>query len=168
MSLAKRLKPSILFLFAIALSCNFILPSLSQDWKQEFLDEHNEARHEVGLEPLIWDEEVAAYASSYANQRVSDCAMVHSNGPFGENIAWSSGDMSAEDASEMWIDEKKYYDYNSNTCNDPNGGTCLHYTQVVWRNSLRLGCAKVVCYSGGTFITCNYDPPGNYNGEKPY
>ncbi|KAJ4897799.1 hypothetical protein Rs2_24593 [Raphanus sativus] len=168
MSLVKRLKPSILFLFAIVLSCNFILPSFSQDWKQEFLDEHNEARNEVGLEPFVWDEEVAAYASSYANQRVSDCAMVHSNGPFGENIAWSSGDMSAGDASEMWIDEKKYYDYDSNTCNDPNGGTCLHYTQVVWRNSLRLGCSKVVCHSGGTFIICNYDPPGNYNGEKPY
>lgn len=168
MSLVKRLKPSILFLFAIVLSCNFILPSLSQDWKQEFLDEHNEARNEVGLEPFVWDEEVAAYASSYANQRVGDCAMVHSNGPFGENIAWSSGDMSAGDASEMWIDEKKYYDYDSNTCNDPNGGTCLHYTQVVWRNSLRLGCSKVVCHSGGTFIICNYDPPGNYNGEKPY
>ncbi|ESQ47923.1 hypothetical protein EUTSA_v10022205mg [Eutrema salsugineum] len=162
------LKTNILFLFAIAISYSLTVPSLAEDWKQDFLEAHNEARNEVGLSPLVWDDEVAAYASSYANQRISDCAMVHSNGPFGENIAWSSGDMSAEDASEMWIDEKKYYDYNSNTCNDPNGGTCLHYTQVVWQNTLRLGCAKVVCNSGGTFITCNYDPPGNYIGVKPY
>lgn len=159
----------ILFLFAIVFPYSLIVvPSLAEDWKQEFLVAHNEARHEVGLDPLVWDDEVAAYASSFANQRISDCAMVHSNGPFGENIAWSGGDMSAEDAAEMWIDEKKYYDNNSNTCKDPKDGTCLHYTQVVWNTTVRLGCAKVVCNSGGTFITCNYDPPGNYIGEKPY
>lgn len=162
------LKTKILFLFAITLSYSLIVPSLAEDWKQEFLEAQNEARNEVGVDPLVWDDAVAAYASSYANQRISDCAMVHSNGPFGENIAWGSGDMSAQDAAEMWIDEKKYYDYDSNTCNDPNGGTCLHYTQVVWKNTLRLGCAKVVCNSGGTFITCNYDPPGNYMGQRPY
>lgn len=162
------LKINLLVLFAIALFYSLTIPSWAEDWKQEFLEVQNEARHEVGLDPFVWDDEVAAYAASYANQRLSDCTMVHSNGPFGENIAWSSGEMSAEDAAGMWINEKQYYDYNSNTCNDPNGGTCLHYTQVVWKNSLRLGCAKVVCNSGATFITCNYDPPGNYPGERPY
>ncbi|XP_010489949.1 PREDICTED: pathogenesis-related protein 1A-like [Camelina sativa] len=158
------LKTNILLLFAISL----LYGSLAEDLKQEFLEPQNEARNAVGLDPLVWDDEVAAYAASYANQRISDCALVHSNGPFGENIAMSSGEMSAEDAAGMWINEKQYYDYSSNTCNDPYGGTCLHYTQVVWRNTVRLGCAKVVCNGGGTFITCNYDPPGNYNGETPY
>ena len=90
---------------------------------------------------------------------------MHSGGPFGENIAWGSGDLKGTDAVNMWVDEKPNYDYNSNSC---VGGECLHYTQVVWLNSVGLGCAKVQCNSGGTFIGCNYDPPGNYVGEKPY
>ncbi|KAJ0009824.1 hypothetical protein Pint_34067 [Pistacia integerrima] len=48
------------------------------------------------------------------------------------------------------------------------GKVCGHYTQVVWRNSVRIGCAKVRCNNGGTFIGCNYAPPGNYVGQKPY
>jgi pathogenesis-related protein 1 len=65
----------------------------------------------------------------------------------------------------MWVDEKPNYDYASNSC---VGGECLHYTQVVWRNTLRIGAAKVRCNNGGTIIVMNYDPPGNYVGQKPY
>ncbi|KAJ6759314.1 hypothetical protein OIU74_025899 [Salix koriyanagi] len=46
---------------------------------------------------------------------------------------------------------------------------CGHYTQIVWRETKRIGCARVDCFGGrGVFMTCNYDPPGNYIGEKPY
>ncbi|GLT72516.1 hypothetical protein SLA2020_444430 [Shorea laevis] len=109
---------------------------------------------------------MAAYAQDYANKRIGDCNLVHSGGPYGENLAWSSADLSGTAAVKMWVDEKADYDYNSNSC--AAGKVCGHYTQVVWRNSVRLGCAKVRCNSGGTFIGCNYDPPGNYNGQRPY
>ncbi|KAK7856648.1 basic form of pathogenesis-related protein 1 [Quercus suber] len=65
----------------------------------------------------------------------------------------------------LWVAEKNCYDYNRNTC---VGGQCLHYTQVVWRNSVRLGCARVQCNNGWWFVTCSYDPPGNYDGQRPY
>uniref|UniRef100_A0A6N2LW90 SCP domain-containing protein n=1 Tax=Salix viminalis TaxID=40686 RepID=A0A6N2LW90_SALVM len=67
-----------------------------------------------------------------------------------------SGDLSGSAAVKLWVDEKPKYDYNSNTC---VGGECRHYTQVVWRKSVRLGCAKARCNNGGTIISCNYDPP---------
>ncbi|KAF4378489.1 hypothetical protein G4B88_027549 [Cannabis sativa] len=60
------------------------------------------------------------------------------------------------------------YDYNSNTCLSENPWACLHYTQVVWRDSTRLGCAKVHCNVEGIIVICNYDPPGNYIGQRPY
>ncbi|XWS40349.1 hypothetical protein CRYUN_Cryun18bG0133400 [Craigia yunnanensis] len=85
---------------------------------------------------------------------------------YGENIAWGSDDLSVTDAVKMWVDEKVYYNHHSNTC--AAGQICSHYTQVVWRNSVHVGCAKVRCDSGGTFITCNYDPPGNIIGETPF
>ena len=78
----------------------------------------------------------------------------------------SDDSLNAAEAVKMWVDEEIDYDYNSNTC--APGKECRHYTQVVWRDSVRLGCARVVCNTGGTFITCNYDPPGNFLGQKPY
>ncbi|XP_004289697.1 PREDICTED: pathogenesis-related protein 1A-like [Fragaria vesca subsp. vesca] len=138
----------------------------AQDTPQDYLDAHNAARAAVGVAPLTWDDQVARFAQDYANTHVDDCQLVHSNGQYGENLAMGSGDLSGTDAVNLWIGEKADYDYNSNTC--AAGKVCGHYTQVVWRNSLHVGCAKVRCNSGGTFIGCNYDPPGNWVGEKPY
>ncbi|XP_058751540.1 pathogenesis-related protein 1A-like [Vicia villosa] len=139
----------------------------AQDSSTDYVNAHNAARSQVGVSDIAWDDTVAAFAQNYANQR-KDCQLIHSGGGgrYGENIAVSSGGMSGTDAVKLWVDEKSDYDYDSNTC--AAGKVCGHYTQVVWRNSVRLGCAKVSCDNGGTFITCNYDPPGNYNGEKPY
>ncbi|PON75683.1 Cysteine-rich secretory protein, allergen V5/Tpx-1-related [Parasponia andersonii] len=140
----------------------------AQDSPRDFLEAHNWARAEVGVGPMEWDDSVAAYAQDYANQRSGDCNLIHSEGSYGENLAWSGGDFSAADAVGMWVGEKSLYDYNSNSCLGENPWDCLHYTQVVWRDSTRLGCAKVWCDVGGTFIICNYDPPGNVIGKRPF
>ncbi|CAN8276196.1 unnamed protein product [Cochlearia groenlandica] len=149
----------------------FVVPLKAQDTPQDYLNAHNiaratEPRAAVGVDPLVWDETVAEYARDHASkQQGNDCAMEHSQGgPYGENIAWSSGDMSGVDAVNMWVKEIDDYDYSSNTCTKE----CGHYTQVVWKNTLRVGCAKVTCNNGATFITCNYDPAGNFVGEWPY
>ncbi|XWS52169.1 hypothetical protein CRYUN_Cryun11dG0043900 [Craigia yunnanensis] len=34
---------------------------------------------------------------------------------------------------------------------------CGHYTQIVWKNTRRIGCARVICDNGDVFMTCNYD-----------
>ncbi|XP_062177306.1 pathogenesis-related protein 1-like [Alnus glutinosa] len=139
--------------------------SCAQNTPQDYINAHNTARSQVGVGPITWDANLAAYAQNYANQRKGDCRLVHSGGPYGENLAWSSGDLTGTAAVALWVGEKSNYNYNSNSC---VGGVCGHYTQVVWRNSVRLGCAKVRCNNGGTFIGCNYDPRGNYVGQRPY
>ena len=143
--------------------------AMAQNSPQDFLDAHNAARAQVGagLGPMTWDAKVASFAQNYANQRIGDCNLVHStNRPYGENIAVGSGDFTGRAAVNLWVGEKPFYNYNTNTC--AQGKVCGHYTQVVWRNSVRLGCARVQCNSGSWFITCNYDPPGNFIGQKPY
>ncbi|KAM1794800.1 hypothetical protein ACFX11_035233 [Malus domestica] len=120
----------------------------------------------VGVAPLSWDTNLANYAQRYANSRIGDCNLVHSGGPYSENIAKSTGDLSGTAAVNLFVSEKADYNYNSNTC--AAGKVCGHYTQVVWRSSTRLGCAKVRCNNGGTFIGCNYDPRGNYAGQRTY
>ncbi|PON33642.1 Cysteine-rich secretory protein, allergen V5/Tpx-1-related [Trema orientale] len=142
--------------------------SNAQDAPQDYLNAHNSARAEVGVGELTWDDRLVSYAEHYANQHIDDCELVHSEGPYGENLAWSSAeDVPGVEAVKYWVDEKTDYDYKSNGC--AGGKVCGHYTQVVWRNTVRLGCAMVRCNNNkGTFITCNYDPPGNYYGERPY
>ncbi|KAL4274803.1 hypothetical protein AHAS_Ahas20G0043700 [Arachis hypogaea] len=71
----------------------------AHDSPKDYVDAHNVARSEVGEPSLIWDDSVAAYAQNYANQRRKDCQLIHSHGPYGENLAWSSSnDFSGVDA----------------------------------------------------------------------
>ncbi|KAL4304092.1 hypothetical protein GQ457_10G005280 [Hibiscus cannabinus] len=154
------------FVLLLLLSTAQAAKSLSQ--VNQFMAPQNAARFAVRMRPLVWDAKLARYAKWYANQRRKDCALRHSNGPYGENIFWGSGKgWKPSQAATAWVSEKKWYDYRSNSC--AGGQICGHYTQIVWRRSKRIGCAKVVCDGKrGVFMTCNYDPPGNYIGQKPY
>lgn len=140
---------------------------LAQNSPQDYLDAHNAARSQVRVGNMVWDERVATFARNYVNSRLGDCNLVHStNRPYGENLAKGSGDFTGRRAVDLWVGERSFYNYNSNTC--AAGQQCGHYTQVVWRNSVRLGCARARCNNGWWFISCNYDPPGNYIGQRPY
>ncbi|PKI52644.1 hypothetical protein CRG98_026984 [Punica granatum] len=39
---------------------------------------------------------------------------------------------------------------------------------VVWNMTRHVGCSRIICKNGGTIITCEYSPPGNYVGGGPY
>ncbi|KAL6532818.1 hypothetical protein OROGR_013778 [Orobanche gracilis] len=155
-------------IFCLILTTNAFAPT--KDLPHQFMDKQNEARAVLnqGLQPLVWNNTLAKYAEWYAGQRRGDCALQHSDGPYGENIFWGSGvDWTPDQASSDWVAEKKDYHYWSNSC--AYRKECGHYTQIVWRDTMRIGCARVVCDGDmGVFMTCNYDPPGNYVGEKPY
>ncbi|KAE9595039.1 hypothetical protein Lal_00041183 [Lupinus albus] len=138
---------------------------LSQNTPQDFLEVHNQAREEVGVGPLSWNHTLQAYAQNYANERIQDCNMEHSYGPFGENLAEGYDDMKGSDAVKFWLTEKPDYDYHSNSCVHDE---CGHYTQIVWRDSVHVGCARAKCDNDWVFVICSYFPPGNVEGERPY
>ncbi|XP_044472235.1 pathogenesis-related protein PR-1-like [Mangifera indica] len=138
---------------------------------RKYLAPHNAARAAVRMPLLRWDSRLENYARWSAYQRRYDCALQHSNGSYGENIFWGSGnDWKPAQAVAAWLSEKIWYDYWSNSC--VGGNDCGHYTQIVWGRTSRIGCARVVCVGGqGVFITCNYDPPGTSDtclAEAPY
>ena len=142
---------------------------------------HNEARAAVQsatpLPSLIWSPELAATAAAWVagcRDRDAPIGLVDHNEdrssghPYyvGENIYASSAQPDAQDAVRDWVSEQADYDYASNAC----GGVCGHYTQVVWRDTLEIGCAVGDCPGlqfRGT-IVCDYGPGGNVNGERPY
>ncbi|CAA0809702.1 CAP (Cysteine-rich secretory proteins- Antigen 5-and Pathogenesis-related 1 protein) superfamily protein [Striga hermonthica] len=159
--------------YAITLILLLLLPAATAAYRQrneiqQFTAVQNAARAALGLRPLVWDPKIARYAARYAGLRRANCALVHSNGPYGENIFWGSGDgWTPVQAAAAWVSERHGYRYRSNSC--ANGEECGHYTQIVWRATTRVGCARAVCYGRkGVFMICNYDPPGNYIGERPY
>ncbi|CAI9765746.1 unnamed protein product [Fraxinus pennsylvanica] len=137
----------------------------------QFLYAHNMVRAAKMEAPLVWDNQLEKYAGWWAGQRRSDCRLAHSfpegNFTLGENIYWGGGSTwTPADAVRAWADEEKYYRYKSNSCAERQ--QCGHYTQIVWKNTRRIGCARLVCDTGDAFMTCNYYPPGNYIGERPY
>ncbi|KAK6749992.1 hypothetical protein RB195_002160 [Necator americanus] len=40
--------------------------------------------------------------------------------------------------------------------------------QVLWAETLTVGCAVTHCTKGGTMVVCQYYPPGNYIGSSMY
>nr|POE89008.1 pathogenesis-related protein 1b [Quercus suber] len=65
--------------------------SHAQNSQQDYLNAHNVARAQVGVPNITWDSTVATCAQNYANSRIGDCNLVHSNGSYGENLAKGSG-----------------------------------------------------------------------------
>ncbi|KAI7979322.1 hypothetical protein LOK49_Contig397G00006 [Camellia lanceoleosa] len=45
---------------------------------------------------------------------------------------------------------------------------CGHYTQVVWADTQKVGCASATCnHELGILFICSYDPTGNYPNVNP-
>ncbi|PCC72400.1 Cysteine-rich secretory protein family protein [Nannocystis exedens] len=132
---------------------------------------HNVVRGELGIDPLTWSSQVAGFAQEWADKLAQKgCVMEHrpSDGPdaqqYGENIFGSRGyASSATHVIANWVSEVQDYDAITHTCSD----VCGHYTQVVWADSKRLGCGVASCGDREVWV-CNYDPPGNILGERPY
>ena len=143
------------------------------------LAEHNRIRADVGVGPMTWDPQLAAIAAAWIAQCRDQDAPIglidhnpnRSQGYptyVGENVYGSSGTATGVAATRSWEGEKANYDAATNTC--AAGRVCGHYTQIVWRNSTKLGCAIGDC-PGLTYrssVVCNYGPGGNISGQRPY
>ncbi len=90
------------------------------------------------------------------------------NNKAGENVfmAWSSQrqfDVDGAQPVQSWYDEVKLYNFSNPGFSMQTG----HFTQVVWKNSSKLGCGKAKAADSKVFVVCNYDPPGNFQGRFP-
>lgn len=140
---------------------------MSTDSPENYLSSINAARSNVGVAPLSWDNDLAEYAQLYAEQRSGDGTLIKSGGPYGECLFRGVGQhYSAADVVASFLSGKEYYDYPTNSCQPDQD--CRNYTQLVWRDTTRMGAGKVICDDGTTFVVLSFDPPGNFDGEWPY
>jgi pathogenesis-related protein 1 len=140
---------------------------------EALLQAHNKARAEVGVGPLRWSKEIAVYAQEWANHLASTtCQLEHRprsgtwKQAYGENLFMgTAGYYNVADAVKAWEGEKTYY--SGEPLDSSNWKDSGHYTQVVWKDTTHVGCATAEC-KGNMLVVCNYDPPGNFLGQKPY
>ncbi len=126
---------------------------------------------------MTWDFDLVQIAWDYAQT----CTWAHNpnasdnySGYVGENLyATTRPNSTPETAVQTWADEAQNYDYATNTCQ--GNDECRHYTQIVWRETIKMGCARAFCptmigldFTNADYYVCNYAPAGNYSGEKPY
>ena len=148
--------------------------SFSGDFNARVLASHNLERERLGIAPLAWDARLAESAQRWANYLAATGRFEHApNGqwsPQGENLwAGTRGYYSPEAMVDGWVREKRHFRQgrfpdNSLTGNIEDVG---HYTQLVWRDTNRVGCARA---SSGTedILVCRYLHAGNYVGERPF
>ncbi|KAI1787012.1 CAP domain-containing protein [Ganoderma leucocontextum] len=158
-------------------NCLFSLPLLlallvggveatSQDDINAYLTAHNTVRAQRGAANLGWNQTLADAAQTWVNR----CAFQHSGGslgPYGENLAAGTGsEYGIAAAVKSWTDEAPQYN-----AQDP---VPSHFTQVVWKNTVQVGCAVQDCsgifppqYGNAKYYSCEYFPAGNVIGQFP-
>jgi pathogenesis-related protein 1 len=133
----------------------------------EMLAAHNQVRARVGVPPLRWSPRLADVAQQWADELIAREKFAHRPKPhYGENLFEIRGGRSSpSEVVADWAAEARDYNLARNTCRAR--AQCGHYTQIVWRNTKEVGCG-VARLPGREVWVCNYDPPGNWSGERPY
>jgi hypothetical protein len=156
--------------------------------ESELLAMHNDVRASAtnpdpspALPAMSWNDGLAAVAQDYAEE----CDWDHNSARseqyggdvyVGENLAAFTGSdqVNMDQLFSGWENEAQFYDYETNSCQ--SGEQCGHYTQIVWRESVEVGCGWTQCpqveglngWSDVWILVCNYAPGGNYQGQRPY
>ncbi|MFF0863965.1 CAP family protein [Nonomuraea sp. NPDC003560] len=152
------------------------LPDATSDsFLAEALNEANAYRAKHHAPPMEMDAKLVEYAKERASSR-SEYAKLSAGhdglrDTTGENIFWgmSSGSTpkTAGDAVTAWYNEIADYNW-ANPPGDP--AKTGHFSQLVWKDSRRVGAARVAGQGPDgfeTYIVFVFENPGNYEGEYP-
>lgn len=143
------------------------------------LETHNQERRLLSLPELSWSADLAVSAEQWAKTLLQRDRLEHSpanlrnNGATGENLtslqssAPGGAYSTPERAIGRWLDERDFYDYDTNTC--VAGEQCYHYTQIVWEGTTEVGCGVARTQEATKEVwVCQYAPGGNVIGQRPY
>jgi uncharacterized protein YkwD len=126
---------------------------------------HNLVRAWHNAPPLTWSPELARTAQQHADFLSTRSILSHSRS--GENLMRGGTRSTADGATLLWYGEYPRFRFNVPnlwTSNFRNFGEWGHFSQVIWKSTLRVGCGRTVRGSR-SYIVCHYDPPGNVSSD---
>ncbi|XP_070803434.1 glioma pathogenesis-related protein 1-like [Pituophis catenifer annectens] len=173
----------LLFLKLQVCCCFYTQHTLPDIENAHFIEEcirvHNRFRSSVdppasNMKRMSWDHDLAKTAFGWANMcqfnhnpDLKSPGKAHPNFTIvGENI-WTGTIwvFNVTSALTSWYNEVKDYNYATRSCKH----VCGHYTQMVWAETYKVGCAVHFCPivqgfhgSNAAHFICDYGPGGNY------
>lgn len=140
--------------------------------EQIMLEEHNLRRRRHNVPDLQYDTDLARTSGEWCRHLATTDTWEHSDQTnavegYGENLYYSFGMPVSKvpaKAVKVWYDEIELYDFNNPGFSAPTG----HFTQVVWRDTTKVGCAVTdpdLNVKRKSYACCQYLPPGNWQGE---
>jgi len=132
---------------------------------------HNIYRCMAGVPLMSWDCDLAKNAKAWADKGIFqhspyEMRVIHGS-EAGENLA--VGHFGPAAAVSFWYDEIRYTNpYGLAEHAFAHGNVVGHYTGIVWRNSLKVGCATGHAMWKGLrypLVVCQYSPGGNIAGQ---
>ncbi|HEX8668718.1 MAG TPA: CAP domain-containing protein [Allosphingosinicella sp.] len=149
-----------------------VLADNFRNFEARLLDAHNRVRAAAGMPPLAWDAGLAADAARYGPQLAALDKLVHAPAAerrgAGETL-WmgTSGRFSLENMVADWASEQRYFRPGTfpDVSSTGKWADVAHYTQIIWRNTQRVGCAFHPTPKWD-YLICRYSPAGNVIGQR--
>jgi len=133
---------------------------MKNDFTTQLLDEHNKLRKEFGnVQPLELDESLSKLAEEHVNALAeSESKLKNSeNEEVGENLYYlesPDGHYTAQQVINFWLKRSEF-----NRQKKPS--TTNHFTQMVWKASVKLGVGVAKAKNGAVYVAAFYTPRGN-------
>lgn len=141
-------------------------------FEERLLAAQNRERSALGIEPMQWNADLASDAQVWADYLAKSGQFEHAprymRAGAGENLwAGTRNAYSAEQMVDGWAREKKQFTPGPFPADIATIRAVGHYTQIVWRDSRRVGCA-VARGREMDYLVCRYGEAGNIIGRMPY
>lgn len=147
------------------------MSKITSDEIKAIVSKHNTYRNKYNVTQMLSStNEMNELSQKRADTISSTNIFAHEvNLPYGENL-WATTNPDAEISScvDSWMSESYSWIENENNWYPALG----HFSQCLWKDSSQIGCAKGTFTNKDNvtfyFVVCNYNPPGNIIGERPY
>jgi len=146
-------------------------------YKQAVLNHHNIHRRNHSAPDLVWSTALEDSAKKWALKCIWAHNTTINGGGYGQNIAAGvSKSAVGVVVSDLWYNNEMPYfagQYGKSQPNMDSFEKWGHFTQVVWKQTSKVGCYTAPCSQGmsnvngryTSFTVCNYGPPGNFLGN---